>query len=717
MSLRRFRGWASVGLLVCLASVGQAKEPAPSDPASSLPPDTLIYLAADGKSYAESFPKTSLGRLMADPRMERIKQAFQQFTEMAQANSGEPALELLTRLTRHVEKNPVMFAVLSIGLGQPPTTPGQPGVPPFVDAVMRLDGREAGANLIDEIGQLLDRAELPEATPTQIAGHEFAGRVVPGAPIALYYGQVGDSAYVATSPKAIEKVLTPGAASLARAPAFVEGRARTGGARGLTELYVDVPALRSLALDALGQFGPPDLPPIAAILAAAGLDRVGALFASARIQDDGFASALWLACPRVGEGVALLDAAVLARVPARSRFFTAGRCDLDALRQWLLQVVRVALPPPAHEQIEQQIAAVEQDLGFTLAAFLGSLGTEYLVFEDAEMPGLLPSFVLELRPANPDQLRECVNQLGALAGGLAADAGAGVEVQIRDVEIAGRQARYLSLTGAAVPVTPAWVQDGDRLVVTLHLAHLEDLLLRRQQGQAKSILDNPDFVRGRRQLPASFHGLSYMDSGQVLSWLYATLLPMLQAGLQGFPMPFDVDVSVLPAPRVIASHLFGDVESWTRDADGYHWVSHTSTSAPTGAMMAGAGVGFLAGLTIPALTTAKGKAEEAQAATEVRELGMLLRLWAQDHRDDFPDDLRDLYSWDSELEASFGDHDSLVERIVYLGQGKRANGSGDVVILHSRTPLPNGKAAVVYADGAVEVIFWHELQARLEEQR
>lgn len=728
MSKRRNPWLIAIASFVSLAGFVGGQETMVRLPAKDLaqmfPPETLIYLGTDGASYQENLAKTGLGRLLADPRLARLKEAFQQLNEFAMADT-EPALALLARMTRHLETNRFAFGLLSADLGQPPAEPGQPGVMPSVDAVFMLEGREEGASLLTDLDGMLSQAGLPESNLEQVSGHAFTARILPGAPVSIYYGQVEDRVYVATSARALTKVLVPGAQTLATAPAFAACRSKAGvPGPMLSEMYVNIPAIRSLALAALEQFGPPDLPPVNAILAAVGFDRVGPLFAHSSIQNGGFRGGIWLDCPRQGDGLPPLAASVLARVPAKSRFFAAGRCDLDGLRAWMFDILRVVAPPPAQEQMNEQLAAMEEGLGFTMKDFLSSMGTEYLIFEDAEMPGLLPSFVLELQPANPEQLQKCVRQLLGMASSLAAQSGNGAELRVNEAEVAGKAVTYLSMRGAPMPVTPAWCQDGDRLVMTLHLAHMEDLLLRRNPAQWKAITDNADFVRGRRQLPATFHGVSYLDSAHVLSWLYGTALPILQAGLQGIPLPIELDVSVLPAPRVIASHLFGDVEAWTRTEEGYHYVTHTSSGAPTGAIMAGGLIGFVAGFTMPTVARARGKAMEhahdAEGLEEITNIGNLLTGFALDQDFQYPDQLERLATWAVENEVDvLLDSEHLEVQWVYRGQGKRWNPESEdvVVILHSRSPDENGMGAVYYSDGSVDLLEWSELMHLLIDQR
>lgn len=726
MNLRLAIGFAWTICLPLAAQPAQAQSTPGDGLIRHFPANTLLLVSGNGKLLKEQLPQTALGKLLAEPRVASLLKAFDQVLRDLQeiGGPGDP-LQTLVRLDTRLQE--YSYAVGLLGIDWPESaTPDAPtpGGPPGLRALAILDGPADdpanGPELLAELRELLENLGLPPGEPVTFGTHTLLRQSLPGFPVPLLHGQVGNLLVFALGEEAVKHLIHPPATSLAQAPDYLRGRTRVvrDAEPPVGEVHLNVAGLRREILQAVGRRAPAQaLTQVEAVLAASGLDRVQTVTAASACVDQGFRSTLWVQVTPNGKPLpAPLSPEALASVPRDTRLVSAGRWDPTGCWQWVLDVLNAAAPEQ-RTRVDAGLAQLEEVLGFQLAEFLAALGTEFVVHLDPDMPGPFPSPVLQLKPAAPEALQSHLQKLVEFIGQLAAAQG-GATIALRQTELAGATVHSLSIRGAPVPVTPAWALVEGRLLCALHVAHLEDVLLRRQQPGAGSLQEAPDFVRARALLPNTVHALSYVDTAALAGWLYGLALPLVEAGLQSGVLPVDLDPSLFPAPYLVTRHLFGEASACVREPDGFLWLTHAPSTMPMSALLAIGGTSFLAGLTVPVVTRARGSAQEVRDAHDAHRMhmvGQILQIYASEHGDRLPDSLEALHAWSPEMA---GDIELWNARLIYVGGGLRVfTASPQSILVHARHPNPNGTWKVYTLGGQLEDLSESQLQERLATQR
>ncbi len=723
-------------LLALLAAVAvEAGEP--ESLAELLPPGAPLYFEARTPTLEENrlqatmrcFEEPSLKRVL-----DRIADAENSFTSVSlpfrrgrlllQTDVRQPSMMMTIRWLdekgEHKFRMQNRVAIGWVGLLD--------GVIP-VDAVAALDVDTAAENAIGTLQRMIAAASLnmrddAESTIEQEVERLFSveshreRRYVKGTlhGVSFFLVPLGRLLVVATGEARvrdmIDRTLDGSLPSLATDPRHVEilaARAGSGTVTLLLEAHFD------RALEALKARFPAESAAVAMGLEKAGLGRLKAFTSVTRADGAGLSSttSVLIDGERTGLGRLFAGGAPVAFdglsfAPQESYYASCGRLDLSQIHQAALEVGGML--------VAMRAAAFETQTGIKLREDLFDLAGPDATLIIAPSRGLIPDVGLVLGSSDPARLERTLVKLLETVDW---PPGTGVG----QVQYAGGVAHVVPLGHrrlGGVPLAPTFGVVGGKLLIApfpLTFQHLSAV----QRCEYPDLTKNSDFASLRRRVPADALSISYLDLPRLVSFVYDTMMPLLQGMVSEGPQA--PPLYELPDARVLERHLFGRV-GWTRaDARGLHWEAYSSMD------MSGFAIGAVAGaattFTIirgPAPRVEQPAAEGAADAesgpqrdreatlceARVRLLRGGLRIW-RDRKNAFPESLEAL------REQQVAEENFTVPGVgkpyVYLGPAGKGG-----VLLHGH---PNGrdrKVCIVTTDLVVRRLTEAELESLLQRE-
>jgi prepilin-type processing-associated H-X9-DG protein len=428
---------------------------------------------------------------------------------------------------------------------------------------------------------------------------------------------------------------------------------------------------------------------------------------------------------------------ILRAVPKTATWVSASRFDLGAT----LTKIRDALgeaDPEAQHGFDQFMGEIKAMTAVDFQADLfDPLGGEWTLYLDPVHVGAnYLGFTAVNRVDDGPKLQRTLERLEtAVNNALAAQfAEEGVNISIRRTKIGDLEIHYLSVPAIA----PACAIGGDHLYLGLYpqsvaaaAAHVRE--------KRPSILENERFTDLRAHLTQqSVSGINFADLPETAGNSYPTFLAMSQFAIGMSDMfGFDVPALLVPPLDTIRTHLApaGSV-SWVDDA-GWHYKSTSpfpgSRLLATETSVVVAQQAMVVSILLPALNAAKERANRVQCASNLKQIGIGVMLYANDHRGRFPPDLGTLVTdadlgWEAfvcpssagaappgdvrnnpqQLNAWANEHAHYVYRGANLHPGVDAN----TVLAHDlRHNHEEEGINILFADGRVE---WFNLNAAME---
>ncbi len=541
-----------------------------SAPIELISAEALIAIGWSGADALEpSFRNTALGEIIAEPRVQELCGALWPSIETLLREKTDDAEEreyllLLREAFSLLWAQPVAVSFLGLEIIE-----GEP-VP---QVAISLRG-EAGAKRIYEAMENIRVREDAPAEP--YPGATSAKRMsVDGLPAFLTYGVERGCFFLAIGDKAASSAIAQirrEAPSLATQPQFQRAWQQTVAASTAAKwAYVDGAGILAHAKHHLANSDAVLPPPIQALLQDDALGRLGSVLFSVGIEGDGFRRSCFIGWRSDADPGPPLDDETLVFVPKDTSFFSYEDCDIAGLLTTAKSFVE-GIDPDAGRKVRSLQAFADGFLGFRLEQdLIANLGRRFLIFEEPTSSGIIPGICWVLRPNDGETIEMCVRRVTTSLGAIAGLKGIGVSVNER----AGIS--FIETSGAPSPIAPAWAARGDRLLLALHPAVLEEVLHRVDAPDARerSILANPDFLSGRTRIAHDQHGLFYTDTPAVVAELYPTLLPFLQAGVAGLGgQVTGLSAGQLPPPYMVNERMFGDIHGYRRTGDGWLWEAH-----------------------------------------------------------------------------------------------------------------------------------------------
>jgi hypothetical protein len=314
----------------------------------------------------------------------------------------------------------------------------------------------------------------------------------------------------------------------------------------------------------------------------------------------------------------------------------AGFCDVELGAIWkaIVNEVNQAGFPEAKTGLEKLNGAVQVATGKTLDELLGSLGGQggaFFTLKDANKINIpLPDgHTLEVgEPGLVIALKVKDDTLFSFI-----DRALQENPQVIRSDEGGLRMRTMPIP-LPLPVTlrPTIARQGDHLFVASNDELIRNLMAV-QAGKLAGLKSTAEFKHLAQGMPPNGNSFSFVSQrlGETMQQIQSSILS--QAGGRGNEMPTVLMQKIYSINGPISTYIVGRSMS-----DGWLTISH-GTQQPANAIvlpLVVAPTAILAGLTLPALAKAKGKAQSISCVNNLKQMGLAARIYATDHNGAFP---------------------------------------------------------------------------------
>ncbi|HYE20390.1 MAG TPA: DUF3352 domain-containing protein [Tepidisphaeraceae bacterium] len=710
-------------VVMAVAALGTQAQPL----ADRVPGDALMYVAWGGaEKGGPGFAGSHLEGFLKDSDVPKLVNetipAFLQTIGQKDPQAGQVTM-ILSALGGPLWRNPSAFY---FG-GYDRTNPQKP-MPKFA---ILCDAGAEGARFADVIKNMI-QATRP---PYEIKVEEANGRVAIHSGIAGYAANAKPADALAASAKFKAAQAQVGKDAFAVAYVDVEG------VIGLMDAMV--PAGRGQqewgkVRDSIGLTG------IKRAIFTAGFD--GKEWASRGFIDSPAAARKGIVAQLMSSKP--LDEDFYAAIPATSNSAMGGRFDLGGLVNAIKAAI-VQAEPRAGEEFDKGIAQVREMTGVDVQKdLLDALGDQWAVYTDPMGGGNgLMGMVVVNKPRDAAKLEASVGKLEDVANNIIRQQ-MGRQKDGPVIEIRRSTARGVNLHYVGLPLfSPTWaVSDGywyaglSPQAVVGAAEHVK--------SKGTSIKDNASFAALRKRLgdrPAT--GFVFADLPKTAPDSYSQSLMFARLVLGAADL-FGANTPplTLPTLKQLMPHLTvaGGV-SWIDDAG---WHSHAVEPFPGATMLASGGgaqavVGtqaLAASILLPSLNKARESANRVKCASNLRQIGMGIILYANDNKGKYPPNLGTLVT-SVELSPQVfmcpthdhgapaiapggaGGAKQLAEWVdensayVYLGAGLNNTTPADVIVVHEKPGNHAGGMNCLFGDGHVEWLMMPQAMEQIEKSK
>lgn len=614
-----------VRTLLATLVVAMASAVAMGQPLSErVPGDAVVYVGWQGSgampaAYANSHLKAVLeASTLPEVFSEYLPRLTQRIAREQPMAAGP--MQVVTAIGARLWRYPTAYYVADLGWAN------AAGPRPRAGLICQA-GAEADA-LLGEIQPLLD--------------------VAAGAPFPIRAAKVGDLVVVSVGyEQAAQAVAGEGAASLKANAKFQQAVAQVQ-ADAVIAVYVDGEAALELVNQGAQLAGEEAGNQWAKARDALGLAGFKQLIFTGGFDGKEWSTRGFIAAPAPRTGLLTilegkpLSEAMLKSIPQSATWVVAGQCDLAKVIDTARGVVG-GIEPQAGNMLDRGLAQANRALGFDLKRdLLEGFGSEWTMYSDrgAAGSGLIGVVVMN----RLDQPAEVERTLTKLEGWVNQKLAA--EMRGEEMKLGFTQAKLgqLDVHTFSVPmVAPSWtIVDGK---FYLGLYPQVTVAAAENSAKGKSLLDNPEFAALRKRLGGEKAGsFVFVDLPKTAPDAYSMLLPLSQL-LLGVSDMFGVQPPrlILPPLNRLQEHLAPAAAfSWADEA-GWH-LRGLSPFPGSGMLAADSNVSIASSATmvsilLPALNAAKERANRVKCASNLRQIGLGVMLYANDHKGKYPPNL------------------------------------------------------------------------------
>jgi prepilin-type processing-associated H-X9-DG protein len=691
---------------------------APSGPplVDRVPGDALIYVGwvgsqSMGPAYGESNLKAVLDASAFPQLFSNFLPQLIQKAGQADPKVGE-AMHLVLTVGGPLWRHPSAFYFGGVNFA---------GGPPLPRIALLCDAGTEADGLLANLNDLIIKAP-PDAPP--FVARKYGSLVV----VSIGTATSVDGAFA-----------NPPANSLAKAATFTAalGQVRHD-ANTAAVTYVDVQGLVKLGDEAVRNANDPKAteqwPKIR--------DALGLTQFHQAVSSAGFDGKDWIRQAFVGttggnKGLAgffsagPLSADLLSVVPQSADRVVAGQFDLGALVREIRSGIG-QFDPNLGDNFDSAITRINTFLGLDIQKdLLDQLGNEWVMYSSRDVggSGLLGTVIVN-KLKNAEKTDAALTQVAQHANDAIARQMRGSEMK---VEFRQTTAGDLTIHYLAVPfVAPGWAIKDGNLYLGLYpqvISAAADQVTEKKP----SILQNPQYLAVQKRLgDHKPTGVTFLNLPETAPEGYSGLLAISQMYL-GVADMFGIHppAMVLPPLNKITPYLApsGGVE-WS-DQAGWHYTSITPFPGANvlggGNFASAATIGetsFMISILLPSLNRARETANRVKCASNERQIGQAILLYANENKGNYPPDLGTLVKTEDigpEVFICPSANTSLPPNIhamtpdqqaawvnehsdyVYVGKGLKSDAPADRVTVYEKETDHGGDGMnMLYGDGHVE---------------
>ncbi|MCL5278291.1 MAG: DUF1559 domain-containing protein [Planctomycetes bacterium] len=713
----RSRGvrWVWIALLAGVLSTAVGATPV-EELTKRLPEGVVAFVGTSGgEALKGDFQKTSLGRIWNDPGVRSFYEAIriQVLAKMQEKGTGPNEVQQIDMVTGMAEL--VGGRPLVAGLAPLPG-PIQIKDKPPVYGFLILDAGSQKAQIEDLVKKLEAMAGAESIADVTIGSATLRGPKSKQE-LPVYWGWLGNYFVMGANDAAgaaLQYVQKPRAA----VPTYFQKVPAGGDA---LVVHADLQQAISLATAAARQRDAQAADTITAVLKELGLAGVRTLITRAGFAgpDIVVGSLLELPGPRTGLLATLkpVDPAVMDMVDARAVTAGAANLDLAAAYDTILRAIKAG-SGEASAKVEKGLAAFESQAKLSLRNdLLGSLAGPavfYTLGTGAVPEAPLGGAVALLKLKDAALFEKTLTSLGDF---VAAQSKGQFQAGVQKRDDGRTVHTWMIAQLAMMQVTPAWsVGNGYAVIGSNPGVHDTVVKLMGATGaERKSIRDTPGYKEATAKLPKEILTLDYADSRTQ----YTQMMAMAQ---QFWPMAsmFAAQAGVkLPAMLPSLESIIKDMKPSCRarwfGPDGLYTQYQGPGLEVTLSGVAGAAVGM--GVALPAMAKARDQARNAVSMSNLKQIGLGLHMYAQDHQDNLPANLEQAKSyWNNAkvLESPRKPKDFAGPSYIYIpGQNVSMN-PGNIVAYENPQFRTDG-TNVLFLDGHVEILKPDDFRRELKE--
>ncbi len=681
-----------------------------------LPDDVIGFVATSGGDVLKGdFEKTALGRIWNDQGVRSFCQSIRTaLLAKAQQEGEDPNLpkkiDLVLNYARLVLSRPT-----ALGIAQVEPKEGLP--PVCVFAILEAGGRKA--ELTEAVSKLEAMVEAGAIVDTEVGSrkmHSVKGKEQ------VYWGWVDDYLILAANDargaaaKYLGSPRTTVPVSLGKLPAHGDALV----------VYYDYQKLWSLLGTLVREEdGEKKANQVLAFLKGLGFADLKTLTARVGFAESNVASHVILELPTPATGMFTafkpVDPAWFRAVDVRAVTATAINWDIAGLYDTVMNTLKTALPEEIYPAAQKAIADIESEIKVRirddLLASLAGPAVFYSLPAGAMLEAPRGGFVAVAKLRNVELFEKTMTALGEFAGERGKDT---LQIDSRSRDD-GRTVHVWAIAPLAMlGVMPSWSVANDHVVIgsNTELCDLGVKQLVSKDAETKSLLDAPGYQKVAAELPKNLISLSYTDAQVQLNqtmmqlqqvWPMLTMVAM-QAGIK---LPV-----MLPSLTEIAKDVQPSCCYRYWGPDGIH-LDYRGPGVETGPMVVvGAGLG--AGVMMPALARAREQARNVASMSNLKQIGLALIMYADEHQGNLPvrlEDAKSYYGSAKILESPHKPKDFSGPSYLYIS-GQTTAADYHNIVAYENPEFCKDKINVLFLDGHVEAMtpeaFQRELQATYE---
>ena len=665
-----------------------------------LPDDVLFFYATSGgDSLKPAFEKAILGKVWNDPGVQTFYESIKKQLlskielEVKDPNEGK-AIDIIQDFVKSALSRPI---IIGAALKEP--TKGFP--PVFGFAILDSGPRkEQIAAALTKLESLKDEGDIVDITigTAKMHGPKDCGDV-PG-----YWGWVENYLVFAIndgeglamkylsksrfiSPDYLKKVHGSGDAIAM----YADFQKIAGIVSAIAQQEEEAAEKLNLAKGVINGLGLNNVKSIKERVGFAGSDLVGNCF-------------LEIPAPRTGllAHFKTINMETFDMVDANAMSTSAINCYMAGIYDTAMKAAQIAAGDD-FEDIEEVINEIEEELNFKIRqGLLESLSGEMVFY-------ILPGSVMPQSPQggqvaiaglkNAQLLEDTLSALGKLA----AEKSDGMIQVSSQVQEDRTVHTWAIMPMAMMQIMPSWTIIGDKVVIGSNPTLL-NLAIEQISSGKKSIRSTEGFKKATANLPDNLIALKYSDTKVQFNQLMMGLqqvwpMATMAAAKAGLSLPF-----VLPNLSHIAEDMKPSCQYSWFDEQGLH--SHYSGAGiePSIGAIAGGAVGL--GITMPALARVRQQKQSIVAMKNLKQIGLALYMYAEDHDGRFPDTLEQAteYFGNSKiLNSPLKPKDFDGPSYIYVkGHSLKEESPSKQIVVYENPEYCKDQINAVFVDGHVE---------------